>query len=305
MQRAAALVGLVGILLFGAYLAACWYLIRVMLTIDRKPARLNPYELGFPNVEELSFSAPDGVRLVGWFIPAAGDRAIVLVHGVYSNAWDGQSPEVARAYHDAGFNVLLFDSRGQGRSGGTLGLAWVERQDVRAAVDLLVARGFQAGKLGVHGTSYGAATALLAAAETPEIGAVVADSAFADVRDVMQAELTRRTGIPLRWAQVLAPGLRLVVQRRYGLDLDKIAPERAIAAISQRPVLLIHGEHDQIIPIESLQRLRFAARTSTTVWVLPGRQHTEGVRLAPDHERPSPLREAFLSNVTAFFRRHL
>jgi uncharacterized protein len=276
-----------------------------MITIARKPARLSPYELGFPNAEELSFSAPDGVRLVGWFVPSEGDRAIILVHGIYSNAWDGQAPDVAHAYHDAGFNVFLFDSRGQGRSGGTLGLAWAERQDVRAAVDLLLARGFRAGRVGVHGTSYGAATALLAAAEIPEIGAVVADSAFADVRDVMLGELTRRTGLPLRWAQLLAPGLGLIVQCRYRLDLDEASPERAIAAISPRPVLLIHGEQDRIIPIESLQRLRLAARTSTTVWVLPGRQHTEGVRLAPDYETPAPLREAFLLKVTEFFRRHL
>jgi|SRR5919106_906331 dipeptidyl aminopeptidase/acylaminoacyl peptidase len=304
MQRAAAIVGFLGILLFGAYLVACWYLVRVMISIDRKPAPLSPSELGFPNAEEFSFSTPDGVRLVGWFVPAEGDRVIVLVHGVYSNAWDGQTPDVAHAYHDAGFNVFLFDSRGQGRSGGTLGLAWVERQDVRAAVDLLLARGFRAGKVGVHGTSYGAATALLAAAEIPEVGAVVADSAFADVRDVMLGELTRRTGLSPRLAQLLAPGVGLVAQCRYGLDLDEASPERAIAAIS-RPVFLIHGEQDHIIPVESLQRLRSAARTSTTVWVLPGCQHTEGVRLAPDCETPSPLRKEFLLKITTFFRRHL
>lgn len=305
MQRAAAIVGFLGILLFGAYLVTCWYLVRVMITSDRKPARLSPFELGFPNAEELSFSAPDGVRLVGWFVPSEGDRVIVLVHGVYSNAWDGQTPDVAHAYHDAGFNVFLFDSRGQGRSGGTLGLAWIERQDVRAAVDVLLARGFRAGRLGVHGTSYGAATALLAAAEISEIGAVVADSAFADVRDVVLGEFTRRTGLSLRWAQLLALGVGLVAQYCYGLDFDQASPEKAIAAISPRPVFLIHGEQDHIIPVESLQRLRLAAGTSTTVWVLPGRQHTEGVRLVPDYKTPSPLREAFLLKITAFFGRHL
>ncbi len=251
------------------------------------------------------FGASDGVRLAGWLVPSFGDRVIVLVHGIYSHAWDGQAPDVARAYHDAGFDVFLFDSRGQGRSGGTLGLGWLERQDLHAAVNLLLARGFKAGKIGFHGTSYGAATALLAAAEIPEVEAVVADSAFADVRDVMLGEVARRTGLSVRWTRLLAPGLGFIARWRFGMNPDQTSPEKAMVAISPRPVLLIHGEQDPIIPVESLQRLHSVAPTSATMWVLPGCQHTEGVRLAPDNINPSPLREAYLSKVTEFFQHYL
>ena len=304
LQRAAAIVGFLAFL-SGVYLATCWYVVRFMVTLDRKPAPLSPSQLGFPNAEELSFSASDGVRLAGWLVPSVGDRVIVLVHGLYSHAWDGQAPDVARAYHDAGFDVFLFDSRGQGRSGGALGLGWLERQDLHAAVNLLLARGFKSGKIGFHGTSYGAATALLAAAEIPEVGAVVADSAFADVRDVMQGEVARKTGLSVRWTRLLAPGLGFIARRRYGVNPDQTSPEKAMVAISPRPVLLIHGEQDPIIPVESLQRLHSAVPTSVAMWVLPGRQHTEGVRLAPDYVSASPLREAYLSKVTEFFQHYL
>ena len=305
MVRVAATVGILGILLCGAYLAACWYLVHTMISMDRKPTLLSPTELGVPDAEELSFRAPDGIPLVGWFVPAVGDRVIIVVHGIYSNAWDGQAPDVARAYHDADFNVFLYDSRGQGRSEGTLGLAWLERQDVRAAVTLLLTRGFSAGRIGVHGTSYGAATALLAAAELPEIGAVVADSAFTDVRDALLGEMERRTGLSVRWTRPLMPGLGLIAKRRYGVDLDEASTEQAMAAIAPRPVLLIHGEQDPHIPVESAYRLHAAAPGSTTIWPLPGRQHTEGVRLAPDYEKESPFRETFLAKVTGFFHDHL
>jgi pimeloyl-ACP methyl ester carboxylesterase len=305
MRRVATIASVLVIVLTGAYLAASWYLVRVMVTIDRKPGRLTPVELGFPDAEELSFIASDGVRLIGWFVPSTTDQVIVLVHGIYSNAWDCQTPDVVRAYQDKGFNVFLFDSRGQGKSGGTLGLAWVERQDVRAAVDLMLARGFRAGTVGIHGTSYGAATTILAAAAIPEVGAIVADSAFADVRDVMLGEVARRTVLTDGWARLLSPGLGFMVQRRLGADLDEISPEKAIAAISPRPVLLVHGEDDSIIPVRSVHRLRSAAGPNATVWILPERQHTEGVRLPPDCETPSPLRTKFLLRITEFFQQHL
>ena len=263
--QAAATLGTLGVLLSGAYLAACWSLVHVMITMDRKLSRLSPSELGVPDARELSIHAPDGIGLIGWFVPAAGDRVIVLVHGIYSNAWDGQAPDVARAYHEAGFNVFLYDSRGQGRSGGTLGLGWLERQDVRAAVAHLLALGFRAGRIGVHGTSYGAATALLAAAELPEIGAVVADSAFADVRDVMLGEVARRLGLSMRWTRPLTPGFGFIAKQRYGVDLDAGSPLQAMTAIAPRPVLLIHGERDPIIPVESMYRLQAMAVGSTSV----------------------------------------
>jgi len=293
------------IILAGAYLTTSWYLVQVMVTIDRKPARSTPIELGFPNAEELSFVTTDGVQLVGRFIPSTTDKVIVLVHGIYSNAWDCQAPDIAQAYQEAGFNVFLFDSRGQGKSEGNIGLAWVERKDIRAAVDLMLSRGFKARAIGIYGSSYGAATTILAAAEISEIGAIIADSSFADIRDVMLGEVERRTILSSEWAQILSPGLGIMVQRHLRADLDKITPEKAITEIYPRPILLVHGEDDSIIPVRSVHRLGEAAGPNATVWILPDRNHVEGVRLVPDCETPSPIRAQFLFRITEFFQQHL
>jgi pimeloyl-ACP methyl ester carboxylesterase len=301
VRRTAAIIAVVAIFA-GMYLSACWYIVGTMVTLNPRAETFKPNKLGFSQAKKVTFHTADGVRLEGWFVPSQGDRVIILVHGVYSNAWDCQAPDIVRAYRDAGFNVFLFDSRGQGESGGTLGLGWLERQDVHAVVNILLARGFKAGKIGIHGTSYGGATALLAAAEIPEIGAIVADSAFADVQDVMLGEIARKTGLSVGWTRPLAPGLRFVAWLRYDINFDEPSPERVIAAIAPRPVLLIHGERDSIVPVESVERLHRAAPMNTSVWVLPGGEHTQGVRLVPDCERPSPLREQFLSRVTGFFR---
>ena len=260
--------------------------------------------------EDIRFESDvDRIPLAGWLLSSTGDRAIVLIHGLDSTAWSNDKPDVAQAYVEAGFHVLLFDLRGHGRSGGDrLGLGWDERSDVRAAVRLLLGRGFKPGTIGVHGTSYGAAVALLAAAAIPEIGAVVADSAFADMREVMDREIEKRTGLPTWLVRRLRPGLALVASLLHGLDFDVIPPERAVPAIEPRPILFIHGREDRTIPVGHAYRLKAASGNPTDeLWLLPG-GHTEGVRLVGkpcEAREPSPTREAYLKKVTAFFDRAL
>jgi dipeptidyl aminopeptidase/acylaminoacyl peptidase len=307
MRRRLGITLFILLLLLGLYLGICWQILNVTIIPIRKQPEQTPAELGFSKAEVLSFrSTEDHIPLQGWLVPSSGDKVIVLVHGIHSHAWDCQTPDVVRAYSDAGFNVLLFDLRGHGSSGGDrLGLGWLERRDVHAAVNLLLAHGFKPGKIGIHGTSYGAATALLAAAKIGEIGAVIADSAFANVGDVINGEVERQTGLPSRLAEALTPGIRFIASHYYSLDLDDISPEKAIAGISPRPILLIHGEEDPIISAEQARRLKAAAGDGAELWLLPGRQHAEGVLLAPDCEQYSPIRHIFMRKITQFFERYL
>ncbi len=100
----------------------------------------------------------------------------------------------------------------------------------------------------------------------------------------------------------LRPGIAFVARLFYSLDFDAIPPERAVPSIAPRPILFIHGSEDPIIPIEHTRRLRAASKNTTDeLWILPGLGHTEGVRMGNCQEQVSPMREAFLSRVTAFF----
>ncbi len=261
-----------------------------------------------PVGEEISFESDvDRIPLTGWLLASSGDRAIVLVHGLSSHSWCGGQPDIAWAFVKAGFHVLVFDLRGHGRSGGELlGLGWHERRDVRGAVNLLLARGFRPGRIGVHGGSYGAAVALLSAAAIPEVGAVVAYSAFADVRDLMDAEIERKTGVPSRVTKLfLRPGIALVARLLYSLDFDAITPERAVPKIAPRPILFIHGSEDERIPVEHAHRLMAASNNADAeLWRLEGFGHGGAVRLPEEGckwTEVSPMREAFLRRVTAFF----
>ena len=289
------------------YLGVSYVILAKSLDPNRTVSDRTPVESGLPT-ELISFESDvDRIPLTGWLLASSGDRAIVLLHGLSSHSWCGGQPDEARAYLKAGFHVLVFDLRGHGRSGGELlGLGWHERRDVRGAVNLLLARGFKPGRIGVYGGSYGAAVALLATAAIPEVGAVVAYSAFADVRDLMDAEIEGKTGVPSRVTKLfLRPGIALVARLRYSLDFDIISPERAVPDIAPRPILFIHGSEDERIPVKHAHRLMAASNNDDAeLWILDGLRHGEGVRLqGKGCERPevSPMREAFLRRVTAFF----
>ncbi len=298
------------ILLTVLYFIVCWLtLFFVIKPIPKLPVS-TPRELGFDNAEPLSFeSKEDRVPLKGWFFSASGDRVIIMVHGIHSHCWDGQQPDLVRAFLDAGFSVLIFDLRGHGLSGGNrLGLGWSERKDVYAAADLLLSRGFKPGKIGIHGTSYGAAISLLSMPNIREVGALVADSAFADVLDVVSREINRRTGIPLSLVKVMIPGIKLMGRIFYSIDFNADSPEKEIANIISRPVLLIHGSEDTTTPVSHAYRLHNAAKKKNDnidMWILEGREHTEGIRLAPDYRNLSPLREKYIKRIIEFFSNSL
>ena len=103
-----------------------------------------------------------------------------------------------------------------------------ERDDVLGAVDFLQERGFQPGSIGVLGVSLGSATSIGATAEEPAIGALVVDSAFAEVHPVIQEQWRGASGLPNLF---LAP-TRWMIRLMYGYDLAASRPVDEIGGIA-------------------------------------------------------------------------
>lgn len=259
-----------------AYFAAAEVVLDISLTPKRVACSV-PADLDVPIEPTRLSSTTDGTQIAAWLVAPGREKGVVLVHGLDSCGWNGNAPDVVKRYVEAGMSVVVFDLRGQGASEGTaLGLGYKERGDVEAAVRLLQAKGSI--KIGVHGSSYGAGTALLATAMIKDVRAVVADSAFADVRDLMDAELERKVGS----AAWLRPGVVLVATL-HGLDLETIAPAMAVPQISPRPISFLHGAADQRIPVEHARRLKAAATgPNDELWILEGAGHTVALERARD-----------------------
>lgn len=227
--------------------------------------------------ERVRLCAADGVRLSAWFVaaPAPARGVVVVCHGYYGNR--ATMLPYLRFLHDAGYHCLLFDFRGHGWSGGgrtTFGIA--EGRDLRAALDWVFGQGRLAGlPVAVLGESMGAAVSLLVAAEEPRVGAVVADSAFARFDSAVAGRLTLAFGDKLGAA--LTPPAQRAGERLLGRACADIAPVEAITRITDRPVLLLHGEADRLIYCENAHRLNEASGDNVTLWTVPDAGHVMSV----------------------------
>jgi dipeptidyl aminopeptidase/acylaminoacyl peptidase len=290
-------------LTFGAIstLAAHW------LTMPQRhplAAGKTPGDLGV-EFEEIRFPAHrDGLEVAGWFIPFKGSRrVIVLVHGKDANRTreldrelgddnPGEFPDLAVGLSRRGFSVLMIDLRGHGKSGrARFGFGRTERLDVLGAVDWLVARGFRPGRIGVLGISMGAATCIGAASEDDRIGALVADSSFAELTPLVDMHWSSQTRLPA----LFLPPTKWLGKHWFGCDIDAARPIVEIGSI-RKPILLIHCDADPIIPAQHARRLKQAADGSAELWESDSAKHA-GAYFVDG--------EAYLDKVSEFFDRHL
>ena len=234
-----------------------------------------------------------GVELAGWTIHSVhGAPAVVLVHGFKSSRQE--MLPWARFIHDAGYNVLLFDTRGCGRSGGTtVGLGATEPRDISLAVEAARDQ-FGTTKVAVLGISLGAGAAILSAADDPRVSAVIADSAWTD----QDLQLSRLSFLPLGAVRVPLPPYGIAaVNAMVSADVAKARPLDAIARISPRPILLIHSADDDnaTTPVEGARALFAAAGEPKELWVAPRGGHVGAINAFPDEYRARVL--AFLGGA--------
>lgn len=240
--------------------------------------------------ELVRFPSADGIDLAGWHrrTPGAAET-IIVCHG-----WPGDMSDVLRladALGGAGFNAFAFDFRGWGRSGrGPVTLGYREALDVIGAVRFLrTCDPAGARRIGVLGWSMGAAAAILAARETTEIEAVVADSCYARLdREVRHA--ARRFWGPL--APLAYGAAERLAPRLIGAPLAEVSPLAAVETLAPRPLLIIHGTRDRLVDVEDARRLYCRAGEPKALWLVEGARHAQAARLRP---------EDYVRRLAAFF----
>ena len=226
--------------------------------------------------QTVHFAAGDGVRLEGWFIPAAcpGDATVIVAPG------RGLSKacflDYARMLRDNDYNVLLFDLRGEGGSEGhTRSLGVHEADDVLGALEFLKRYRPQESRfVFALGIAHGAMAAIAAAESDRRIGAVVVDSAFADIRSALD-QVVRSLPRPLAW--YVRESTLLAASAELGRNLFEAGPERLVNHISPRPLLIVHGQEDTISSPEDARRLYAAAGGPKALWQVPMAGHCQAI----------------------------
>jgi fermentation-respiration switch protein FrsA (DUF1100 family) len=286
---AACLLVVTGVVLWQAHAAAM-----EIVHPPRKAVQPRPEDFGLA-YEDVSFVTADGLRLQGWYIPPSHpDRAALLVNPGYGDH-RGQAITTTAMLARHGYGVLSFDWRAVGESEGDQStVGYDEVLDVQAAMAWLRARpDVDPDRLGALARSAGAAALIQAAADDPSIRAVVAETTFSTLPDMVAMGVEAKTGLP---AFPFAPLIVWFGERETGRHIADVRPVDHIARLSPRPVLLIRAGRDEWVPSFNADRLFAAAGEPKELWDSPNAAHSEVSR---------DDTAAYEAKVTDFFDRYL
>jgi dipeptidyl aminopeptidase/acylaminoacyl peptidase len=232
--------------LFITMLTLMRWAIHRSLAPERIVESRSPADAGLHH-QDVRIPTENGKSIFGWIIPAnqkAKVPAIVLLHG-----WGGNAETLlplALPLHQAGFAVLLIDSRCHGRSDED-SFSSMPRfaEDIGHAIDWLKCRvDVDPNLIAMVGHSVGAAASLLAASRRDDIAAVVSIAAFTHPVAMMRRWFAAKgiPFLPIGW--LMLRYVEWVIGHRF----DDIAPINTIRRV-RCPTLLVHGGEDITVPV--------------------------------------------------------
>ncbi len=217
-----------------------------------------PADWGF-KFEKLNFKSADGTPLHGWFIPGRSSKSKATVVFSHGNAGSlGHHLGFVIWLAEAGYNVLMYDYRGFGKSGGTVNRRGMI-DDVKAAFDCACKRAdVDSKRLVSFGHSLGGAKSVTALGESPVKGlrAVVIEGAFASYQ---------------KMARVIGG------QLGESLVSDELAPKDFVSKLSPVPLLVVHGTQDEVVPVSQGRQLFETAQEPKTLYEVKTGRHGDSL----------------------------
>ncbi|MBW7903990.1 MAG: alpha/beta fold hydrolase [Phycisphaerae bacterium] len=292
--------------------------VRISLNImrtTRPPLVRNPLDYDRLTGEYVHFPAYDGMRLTGMIIRAdprsPRKGMIIFAHEFCSDMHS--CARYCRPLRDVGYDVFTFDFRGHGQSAADPAYTprqWVtdrDLHDMRGAIafvlEWLAQRGLPR-EVGLFGISRGACAAILAADETPEIRAIVADGAYSTDRTIeyfmkrwayifATVRVVYENHHPLFW-RFLRWCMLVFARREFRCNFPSV--RKVIRRLKPRPILFIHGEKDSFLPVEQSRQLYALAGQPKYLWIAPGAKHNQAAIRHP---------QRYAELTVRFFDQHL
>ena len=246
----------------------------------RSPETPSDYGLEY---EVLRFQTKDNLSLGGWLIKGKKDAPTIIVGHGYP--FDKGNILHAVIFLNPDYTLFLYDFRSFGESDGTATTAGAkEIEDFDAAIKYLKKRKDINHTFGAYGFSLSAATFLMA--ENPEIKAIVADSAYASIQDIIGATYwyLGPLKLPFIWMTEFYGKLF------YGIDAGKYKARITV------PTLLIHGDADSQIPVSNSQKIYETNKKMAELWIIKGADHGMSYVTEP---------KAYREKIRKFFDKNL
>lgn len=269
--------------IIGLYVGNIYYQKVCKLTINQAKTGLEYYKPSF-NYEKftqtesynVSIKSSFGYKLSGTYIfnDKPTNNTVILVHGIGCDRWE--SMKYSDMYLAMGFNVLAYDSRYHGSSGGNdITLGFFEKTDLDNIVKWVKWVNPKA-VIGVHGESLGAVTALLQAKldqSKKNVDFYVVDCPYSDLPELMNIKLSGdlrpsfqpAAGFILFYANIIA-------LKKSNFSLYAVSPINAISDI-KTPIMFIHGSSDTFIPASMSLELYLRKKGPKGIYISPGAEH--------------------------------
>lgn len=255
-------------LLVLGYFAICTYMWATQRQHIFKPAaqlQTTPERLGlkFEEIHIPSGSGANHGNLYAWWLPAEGSDApnMLYLHGNEKNIGSALDLDKAARLHAMGYNLLLVDYRGYGKSTGGEPSEDKVYQDAEAAWSyLILQREKDPKRTFIYGHSLGGAIAIELAMHHPEAAGIIAESTFTDMLEMAKRDYP------------YLPADQILNQR-----FDSISKVGRLKI----PLLLIHGTWDGLVPYQMSQQLFAAAPQPKFLKLIEGGEHRNSAIIAP------------------------
>lgn len=244
--------------------------------------------------KEINIQSNDKLQLFAseFKLSNESNKWVILVHGYTSE--QSSIYDIARHYSDKGYNVLTPDLRAHGLSEGKyVGMGWLDRNDLLLWVDYLL-RNYRNSEIILHGVSMGAATVMMASGENlpTNVKLIVEDCGYTSVWDIFSFELKLRFNLstfPVLNAASFITSVRAGYNYKEASSIDQIKK-------SVTPILFIHGNADEFVPVNMAYKLYDNANINKELIIVDGAGHAES-RLADE--------ELYYGSIFSFIDKYL
>ena len=246
---------------------------------NNEPRFQDTWIYDYKDKEDVFINSFDNLKLHAYILKTENsDKWAITVHG-YTNKAESMSA-MAYKYHSLGYNILMPDLRGHGKSEGSyVGMGWHDRLDILKWIDLIIKENKDA-KILLHGISMGAGTVMMVSGEElPEnVKVIIEDCGYTSAKEQLAYNLKTMFKLPsfpiLNFCSLITK-----IKDNYFLSEASAIKQLQKAKV---PILFIHGDKDKFVPFYMLDKLYNACSSKKDKLVVKDVGHAKSESLKSD-----------------------
>lgn len=229
------------------------------------------------NYSDKYIESYDKLQLHSYVVTQNSNKWAIVVHG-YGGSGKLMSDK-SKYFYDMGYNVLIPDLRGHGKSEGDyIGMGWKDRLDIISWINFIIKENPNA-EIVLHGTSMGAATVLMTSGENlpSNVKAIVADCAYTSAWDEFSYQLETYLKVP---SSYILNVTNMVTKLKAGYSLKEASALECVKKATV-PILFIHGDKDKFVPYSMMDKLYDATISPKEKLTIEGGEHANSDLVSP------------------------